>query len=337
MLLRASRACAPLRARRCSPGTLVWCQPAPRRVPSLVVRGLAANSDGGGGGGSAQPFMLSDIGEGIAEVEITQWFVKPGDSVQEFDKLCEVQSDKATVEISSPFDGTVESLAHEVGAIAKTGHPLLFISRDGGLDAHEPPAAAPSPAPAASGATGAGPPGSGAGDPAATVAAAGAEGAQKVLATPATRAIARQHGIELAAVAGSGRDGRVTKDDVRAHIAGGHAATPTTAVSSPPSSGPLKTVIGAEDRTEPIRGIRRAMFAQMTAANQARRTPGLTTPQPTAMTAANHASPLPLLSSPHPLPLSHSLHPPHLMERRCPISGIATRCVWMLWLRPGRS
>ena len=78
-----------------------------RPLPSLAIRGLAAS------GGAAQPFMLSDIGEGIAEVEITRWFVKPGDAVQEFDKLCEVQSDKATVEISSPFDGVIESLAYD--------------------------------------------------------------------------------------------------------------------------------------------------------------------------------------------------------------------------------
>ena len=247
-----------------------------RPLPSLAIRGLAAS------GGAAQPFMLSDIGEGIAEVEITRWFVKPGDAVQEFDKLCEVQSDKATVEISSPFDGVIESLAYDVGAIAKTGHPLLFIARDGAADAEE-PAAAVSSAPGAPGAAGDRTSGAAAAatssaSSTAAAAAAAAEGA-KVLATPATRAIARQHGIELAAVAGTGRDGRVTKDDVRAHIAGAPAATATAPLATPPPV-PQKTAPAAEDRSEPIRGIRRAMFAQMTAANQARRGPCRAIPAP---------------------------------------------------------
>ena len=57
------------------------------------------------------PFKLADIGEGISEVEITEWFVKEGDKVEEFDRLCEVQSDKATVEITSPHECTIASLA----------------------------------------------------------------------------------------------------------------------------------------------------------------------------------------------------------------------------------
>ena len=61
------------------------------------------------------PFLLADIGEGIKEVELLQWFVQPGDVVQQFDKICEVQSDKATVEITSRYDGTVVHLPHQVG------------------------------------------------------------------------------------------------------------------------------------------------------------------------------------------------------------------------------
>ena len=67
------------------------------------------------------PFLLADIGEGIAEVELMQWFVREGDVVKQFDRVCEVQSDKATVEISSRYDGVVRRVHHEAGAIVKVG------------------------------------------------------------------------------------------------------------------------------------------------------------------------------------------------------------------------
>jgi 2-oxoisovalerate dehydrogenase E2 component (dihydrolipoyl transacylase) len=73
-------------------------------------------------------FLLADIGEGIAEVEIMQWFVEPGDIVHQFDRVCEVQSDKATVEITSRFDGQVQKLGAKVGDMLKVGKPLLFIA-----------------------------------------------------------------------------------------------------------------------------------------------------------------------------------------------------------------
>lgn len=66
-----------------------------------------------------KPFLLADIGEGIAEVELMAWYVKKGDKVKAFDKLCEVQSDKATVEITSRFDGIIANVYHKEGDIVK--------------------------------------------------------------------------------------------------------------------------------------------------------------------------------------------------------------------------
>lgn len=65
------------------------------------------------------PFKLADIGEGIAEVELMKWFIKEGDVVKSFDRLCEVQSDKATVEITSRYDGKILKVHHEEGGIVK--------------------------------------------------------------------------------------------------------------------------------------------------------------------------------------------------------------------------
>jgi len=73
------------------------------------------------------PFLLADIGEGIAEVELLQWFVHEGDHVHQFDRICEVQSDKATVEITSRYDGRITSLNHGIGDMVKVGSPLLFL------------------------------------------------------------------------------------------------------------------------------------------------------------------------------------------------------------------
>jgi 2-oxoisovalerate dehydrogenase E2 component (dihydrolipoyl transacylase) len=77
---------------------------------------------------SSKPFLLADIGEGIAEVELLRWFVEEGQAISEFDPVCEVQSDKATVEITSRYEGTVERLAYQsTGSMIKVGEPILWI------------------------------------------------------------------------------------------------------------------------------------------------------------------------------------------------------------------
>ena len=73
------------------------------------------------------PFLLADIGEGIHEVELLQWNVQVGDTVQQFDLICQVQSDKATVEITSRFDGTIVELAGKVGDMIQVGTPMVFL------------------------------------------------------------------------------------------------------------------------------------------------------------------------------------------------------------------
>ncbi|KAJ1476172.1 single hybrid motif-containing protein, partial [Baffinella frigidus] len=91
--------------------------PASQRQRALSSAPAAATPDG------LVAFNLADIGEGIAEVEVLQWFVSEGDHVDEFDRVCEVQSDKATVEISSRYRGHIVKICHAVGGVARVGNP----------------------------------------------------------------------------------------------------------------------------------------------------------------------------------------------------------------------
>ena len=76
-------------------------------------------------------FKMPDIGEGIHEGEIVKWFVKPGDKVQEDDVLCEIQNDKAVVEIPSPVEGTVEEVLVGEGTVATVGQVLITFDAPG--------------------------------------------------------------------------------------------------------------------------------------------------------------------------------------------------------------
>eukprot|EP01027_Heterolobosea_sp_BB2_P025312 GEZU01038842.1.p1 GENE.GEZU01038842.1~~GEZU01038842.1.p1 ORF type:complete len:536 (+),score=172.90 GEZU01038842.1:116-1723(+) len=213
------------------------------------------------------PFKLADIGEGITEVEILKWFVKEGDTINAFDKVCEVQSDKATVEITSRFAGTVKKLHYTTGQLAQVGKPLIDIET-GESKAAAKPEAAPQPSTPATA------------TPAhSTPAACGmrttTEEARvdgKVLTTPAVRRIARENNINLALVKGTGKDGRVMKEDVLNFIKSGGApvaAQPAEVAAQPRQQvqAPVYTPV-AEDRIEPVRGLRRTMIKTMTAAVQ---------------------------------------------------------------------
>jgi pyruvate dehydrogenase E2 component (dihydrolipoamide acetyltransferase) len=159
---------------------------------------------------------LPDIGEGVVEAEVQKWFVAPGDVVHEDQPLVEVMTDKATVVIPSPKRGRVVTLFWKEGEVAKVHAPLVELELEAA------PAAAPRPAATAAPGAPATPPASarpdfGAGPAArAGAAATGGQGAPaaKALATPAVRAMARELGVDLNGIAGTGPGGRVTKDDL---------------------------------------------------------------------------------------------------------------------------
>jgi pyruvate dehydrogenase E2 component (dihydrolipoamide acetyltransferase) len=181
-------------------------------------------------------FKLPDIGEGIHEGEIVKWFVKPGDKVEEDDVLCEVQNDKAVVEIPSPVAGTVEDLLVEEGSVAIVGDSLIkfdapgyedlqFKGDHGDDDKKEETTenqvqgtaeAGDSVDKEASneqqpkGETGAG-----------EQADVDVDPNRRVIAMPSVRKYARENGVEIRQVSGSGKNGRVLKEDIDAFKDGG--------------------------------------------------------------------------------------------------------------------
>ena len=176
-------------------------------------------------------FKLPDLGEGLTEGEIARWLVREGDLVQEDQPLVEIQTDKATVEIPSPYEGTVLRILVAEGEVTPVGSALVLIG-DPSEATDGAPAASPAPT-----------------TPSDTVVspgkvAAGTSGAPRVQATPLVRRIAQELDIDLASLAGTGPGGRITEQDVRA-AAGA----------------------SSEGRREPLRGVRRLIAEHMTRAH----------------------------------------------------------------------
>ena len=200
---------------------------------------------------------LPDIGEGVAEGEVVRWLVKPGDAVNEDQPLVEVMTDKASVEIPSPRTGTIASIHVEEGAVVAVGTVLVSIAVAGG-------AAGSASAPAAAHAV-AGGSVVAASAPAATMAAGATP---RIEATPAVRALAKELGVALERLVGTGPGGRITADDVKAAAGAGPAATtgPAAAATAKPSARgtavPEAPQASNETRT-PLRGLRRKIAEHM--------------------------------------------------------------------------
>jgi pyruvate dehydrogenase E2 component (dihydrolipoamide acetyltransferase) len=207
----------------------------------------------------AYEFKLPDIGEGVVEGEIVRWLVKDGEEIRADQPMVEVMTDKATVEIPAPRAGRVLERLYKEGQICPVGKVLVRIEESGaaavpgGKKLEEerrpptPPTAPPSQTmgaaiAAASNAT----PGSGSGSVAG------------VLATPATRKLARELGVDLRQVNGTGRAGRITSDDVRSVSRGATngGGQPQPAFAPPPG-------VQAGDVRIPFRGLRRRIAEQM--------------------------------------------------------------------------
>lgn len=176
-------------------------------------------------------FKFPDVGEGIHEGKIVQWLVKAGDAVKMDQPLVKVETDKAVVELPSPRAGTLLELRVAQGEVVHVGDVLVVIGAAGERPATPPPAAAKA-APATAGAGSA---------PQAISAGAPAGKALRPLATPHTRSLARKLGVELAALAGTGKNGRITDEDVeRATRGGAPAPAPAAPSAAPPAPAPVR-------------------------------------------------------------------------------------------------
>jgi pyruvate dehydrogenase E2 component (dihydrolipoamide acetyltransferase) len=197
-------------------------------------------------------FELPEVGEGVVEAEVVAWNVAVGDTVSVDQPLCEITTDKAQLEISSPVAGTVTQLFGEPGDIIRVHTPLVAFDGEGEAAAVAPaPQAAPQPAAATA------PPPKAAAAPTSAPAPAPAAGPAK--ATPAVRRRARELDLDIQQVSGTGPGGRVSHADLAAANTAPTAAAPLPV--APPAL-PQVRPSGSEERIKII-GIRRKIAEQM--------------------------------------------------------------------------
>jgi pyruvate dehydrogenase E2 component (dihydrolipoamide acetyltransferase) len=216
-------------------------------------------------------FKLPDLGEGIHEGELLKWYTKVGDEIKEDDPLCDVETDKAAVTIPSPFTGKVAALYGEIGDTLHVGN-VIFVVDDGSGGSlpvapgkEEPKAEAPAPAeePKA--------------EPKLMPEAPVAKVPGRVAAAPATRRLAREMGIDIKLIHGTGPGGRVTPQDVKNFAEGGAPKEEATFTSSEApadfenASIPFFEVAKLPDfedagpvEREPVRSIRRKVAVRTT-------------------------------------------------------------------------
>lgn len=167
---------------------------------------------------SADPnvFILPDLGEGVHEAELIKWRVTPGQAVKEHDILAEMETDKALVEVPSPRAGTIKELFGKEGEVLHVGNPLVTYEGNGAVSEKGSPApTAAKPAPAAPKAAPAAEEREDAGTVVGMMKKEEGPEPGKALATPAVRRLARDLGLDIDAVKGTGIGGRVTEKDVR--------------------------------------------------------------------------------------------------------------------------
>lgn len=241
-------------------------------------------------------FRLPDIGEGIHEGEIVKWHVKPGDAVEEDQVILEVQNDKAVVEIPSPVKGKILELKVDEGVVCVVGDVLVVFEAEGeipNLPVHGHGEAAAEPAGVEPGCDIGAQINQNASQPldtpvaaapaSATAVAAAPVAREYTLATPSVRKYAREKGVDLAVIPGTGKLGRITRDDVDRFVAGGATAQAATtapqavaveaaapaaqetaqAAAAAPAAPQVVAAAGGLEERVPLKGMRKAISKAM--------------------------------------------------------------------------
>ncbi|MFB9275088.1 dihydrolipoamide acetyltransferase family protein [Cohnella cellulosilytica] len=223
-------------------------------------------------------YRFPELGEGMHEGEIVKVLIAPGQTVTDEDIIMEVQNDKAVVEVPCPVNGKVLEVLAKDGQVMHIGEVVAVIEAEGDVpdqvpaaDSHAQPAGDNS---ATGGADTKGEPAQqpaaeAAAAPAAPAAAAQPASNALVLATPSVRKLAREKGVAIAEVSGSGKNGRITREDVLGYASGGApkaaeeaAEAPAAAAAAAPKAAAVVSGPGVEERV-PFKGIRKAIANAM--------------------------------------------------------------------------
>ncbi|EGG38709.1 dihydrolipoamide acetyltransferase family protein [Paenibacillus sp. HGF5] len=221
-------------------------------------------------------YRFPELGEGLHEGEIIKMHIKPGDKVTDDDIIMEVQNDKAVVEVPCPVNGTVQEVFAKDGQVCRVGEVVAIIDAEGDIPEQEAPAEEQS-AQEADAAKGSADTTSSPAQDAPADAKQGGNGEaatpaapnREVLATPSVRKFAREQGVDIAQIQGSGNNGKVTREDVEAFKNGGGqtAAAPAQEAASEAKAAPAAASAAVDTRAEeervPFKGIRKAISNAM--------------------------------------------------------------------------
>ena len=199
----------------------------------------------------ATKMTMPQLGESVTEGTISRWLVGPGDTVQKYEPIAEVLTDKVSAEIPSSYTGTIEQLLVDENETVAVGVDICTIVEEGSSEAEESNKEIKTeqkPNPPAKEQT-------------------KAEPSQKSRYSPAVVRLAQEHGLDLTTISGSGRGGRITRKDVEAYIAGNHTPEPQQPPAQAKQQEPVRSTpsqaIAAHDQEIPVTGVRKAIAENM--------------------------------------------------------------------------